>query len=203
MTIKECVGATGHAAAGVLLSYFLDSRDEPLGEYDPAEWGKATGLGALDIEAATDQLEWLCVLQAEREVIGQTPQGEVLASSVFTFRPGIVRWLLEQSTPGYKAGERLGQEEWNDLRRRIFRRDGNRCRYCFTTCGPFHIDHIEPLRRGGDNHTGNLCVACTDCNLSKGAKEYPKWMPGHISRYMARFGCDVEATANTHDTGEF
>lgn len=34
--------------------------------------------------------------------------------------------------------------------------------------GERHVDHVEPLSAGGEHVAGNLCIACTDCNLSKG-----------------------------------
>jgi len=35
---------------------------------------------------------------------------------------------------------------------------------------PFHIDHIIPLSKGGENTKENLQVICRTCNLKKGAK---------------------------------
>nr|WP_139110026.1 HNH endonuclease signature motif containing protein [Ensifer sp. LC163] len=57
----------------------------------------------------------------------------------------------------------------------IFERDGERCRYCGTTEGPFHVDHILPVALGGSNDPENLTVACRDCNLSKGARLISEW----------------------------
>lgn len=31
----------------------------------------------------------------------------------------------------------------------------------------FHIDHIKPLAKGGNNEDSNLTVSCRECNLSK------------------------------------
>jgi 5-methylcytosine-specific restriction endonuclease McrA len=44
------------------------------------------------------------------------------------------------------------------------------CYWCkrLTAPGERHVDHIEPLATGGAHAAGNLCVACTDCNLAKG-----------------------------------
>jgi 5-methylcytosine-specific restriction endonuclease McrA len=41
--------------------------------------------------------------------------------------------------------------------------------------GPFHIDHIVPVSRGGSNRDDNLCVACAPCNLRKSAKVGTEW----------------------------
>ena len=49
---------------------------------------------------------------------------------------------------------------------------GNRCEY-FRYCGTsfeeaaYHIDHIVPVRRGGDNTRDNLQLLCRSCNTSK------------------------------------
>ncbi|WP_101757826.1 HNH endonuclease [Oceanicoccus sp. KOV_DT_Chl] len=33
--------------------------------------------------------------------------------------------------------------------------------------GTFHIDHLNPIAKGGDNWPNNLCLACEQCNKSK------------------------------------
>lgn len=59
-------------------------------------------------------------------------------------------------------------------------RDGDQCRYCGTTSGPFHMDHVKPLSRGGDNDHENIVVACRDCNLSKSDKPLEDWRLRHV-----------------------
>ena len=61
------------------------------------------------------------------------------------------------------------------IRQSIFERDGERCRYCGSTGGPFQIDHIHPVALGGDNNPENLTVACVTCNSSKHAKPLHVW----------------------------
>jgi hypothetical protein len=58
----------------------------------------------------------------------------------------------------------------------ILVRDGRLCRYCGATDGPFHIDHVVPVSRGGSNNDDNLCVACAPCNLRKSAKVGREWV---------------------------
>lgn len=53
--------------------------------------------------------------------------------------------------------------------------EGTPCHYCGTTEGPFHIDHKQPLSRGGDDHWSNLVQACESCNLSKHNKTYEEF----------------------------
>lgn len=39
----------------------------------------------------------------------------------------------------------------------------------------YHVDHIQPLARGGTNWPDNLQILCPHCNLSKGAKDPVEW----------------------------
>jgi 5-methylcytosine-specific restriction endonuclease McrA len=47
------------------------------------------------------------------------------------------------------------------LRRRIRRRDGDRCRYCGITQG-LHVHHIEYRSEGGSNDDSNLITLCNE-----------------------------------------
>lgn len=51
---------------------------------------------------------------------------------------------------------------------------GNCCAYCGSD-GPLHLDHVEPLARGGLHTPDNLVPACQRCNLSKLAKPVEAW----------------------------
>lgn len=48
-----------------------------------------------------------------------------------------------------------------------------RCACCKTSIksAAYHLDHIHPLARGGDNTITNLQLLCPPCNLSKSAKD--------------------------------
>jgi 5-methylcytosine-specific restriction endonuclease McrA len=71
---------------------------------------------------------------------------------------------------------RFGRPTLSKARRdAILARDGAVCRYCGDEAGPFHIDHVEPLARGGSNRDDNLCVACAPCNFAKAAKVGSEW----------------------------
>ena len=61
-------------------------------------------------------------------------------------------------------------------RQSVFERDGNACQYCGDTCGPFHLDHVIPWSRGGQDEPENLVVACVKCNLSKGDRTPEEWL---------------------------
>jgi len=60
--------------------------------------------------------------------------------------------------------------------RKILASQKNKCATCkeYTKDG-YHVDHIQPLARGGTNWPDNLQILCPSCNLSKGAKDPVQW----------------------------
>lgn len=47
----------------------------------------------------------------------------------------------------------------------------NCCEYCGIQVGDqYHVDHIQPISRGGDGCIQNIAIACEHCNCSKNAK---------------------------------
>lgn len=51
---------------------------------------------------------------------------------------------------------------------------------CCWHCGKhlaekYHVDHLIPLSRGGENSPRNIVISCPECNLSKGAKMPYEW----------------------------
>ena len=65
------------------------------------------------------------------------------------------------------------------LRFDIFRRDEFTCQYCGSQPPDvvLEIDHIMPVKEGGDNHPLNLVTACEACNRGKAAKVLSKHLP--------------------------
>jgi 5-methylcytosine-specific restriction endonuclease McrA len=58
-------------------------------------------------------------------------------------------------------------------RAEVFKRWDYRCAYCN---GPAsHMDHVQPLSKGGGDVEANVVPACVSCNLSKGAKTLAEW----------------------------
>lgn len=53
---------------------------------------------------------------------------------------------------------------------------GHTCYYCGDAKGPYEVDHIRPLARGGKHERGNLVVACIGCNRDKGMKLLHEWI---------------------------
>lgn len=51
------------------------------------------------------------------------------------------------------------------------------CYYCEARVpsSEVHFDHIVALSKGGPHSVENLCVSCSACNLSKGAKSLLEW----------------------------
>lgn len=76
---------------------------------------------------------------------------------------------------GWAAYARHVPPDWPELRSVVFERDGLSCRYCQTEAGPFEVDHIIPVVRGGSDDLENLCVACKPCNASKGGRLLTEW----------------------------
>jgi hypothetical protein len=62
-----------------------------------------------------------------------------------------------------------------DLRQKVLERDNHRCRYCGNKHGPFQVDHVYPVSRGGETVIENLITACLKCNQKKGNKI--GWLP--------------------------
>lgn len=48
------------------------------------------------------------------------------------------------------------------------------CKACTRRTG-YHVDHIQPLSKGGSNWPDNLQILCPTCNLSKSDKDPIEW----------------------------
>lgn len=55
----------------------------------------------------------------------------------------------------------------------VFKRDNFTCQYCGRTAPDvvLEIDHIKPIKDGGENDILNLITACFDCNRGKGKRK--------------------------------
>lgn len=56
------------------------------------------------------------------------------------------------------------------LRFEVFKRDDFKCQYCGASAPdvPLHVDHVNPVSKGGTNKIDNLITSCELCNLGKG-----------------------------------
>lgn len=55
------------------------------------------------------------------------------------------------------------------IRFEVFKRDSFACQYCGKAAPDviLHVDHIDPVSKGGDNAIINLITSCADCNGGK------------------------------------
>jgi len=60
-----------------------------------------------------------------------------------------------------------------ELRRLVIERARERCEYCLIhqddTPFSHHLDHLTPLKHGGQTTSENLALACLECNRYKGS----------------------------------
>jgi HNH endonuclease len=69
---------------------------------------------------------------------------------------------------GVKMEELAGREKISEnLRWSVLKRDHYKCRYCGKDSGPFHMDHVYPVIKGGETSYRNLVTACDKCNMKK------------------------------------
>lgn len=59
------------------------------------------------------------------------------------------------------------------VRFEVFKRDSFTCAYCgnHPPAVVLEVDHINPVKSGGDNSIDNLITSCFDCNRGKGCRE--------------------------------
>ena len=54
---------------------------------------------------------------------------------------------------------------------KLLLQQSEKCFYCDIQLKEYHLDHIEPLARGGEHKDSNIVLACPTCNLKKHAKD--------------------------------
>lgn len=90
-----------------------------------------------------------------------------------TSDPDIYRaWFAWFDSPN--ATRRYKAEVSKEARAYVTKRDVV-CVYCGCEEGPFHIDHITPVSRGGSCDVSNLALACAPCNISKRDRTPEEW----------------------------
>lgn len=112
-----------------------------------------------------------CTLPAFKKAVSDLQDdGKICASD-----DGLWSDLLDRWSDWARKAER---RPWVPLstQRLVFERDGQVCRYCGDTDGPFHIDHIVPWVICREHTPENLTVSCASCNWSKGGKTLGEWM---------------------------
>lgn len=83
-----------------------------------------------------------------------------------------IQWKTRQARK--RSAE--GNHTPDDIRN-IYKLQDGHCGYCgITLHNEYHVDHIEPISRGGSNDSSNLLIACGYCNLSKKDKTIAEWI---------------------------
>lgn len=73
------------------------------------------------------------------------------------------------TTPPKKSKKVKRQGIPKSVRFEVFKRDAFTCQYCGSKAPDvvLHVDHIEPLSKGGTNEIINLITSCVSCNSGK------------------------------------
>jgi 5-methylcytosine-specific restriction endonuclease McrA len=83
---------------------------------------------------------------------------------------GLIRAVKSSYKARRKVKEKAGDSsaeiaDWLKAQPRV-------CHWCNAKCRKdYHIDHYEPLSKGGKHEVKNLVIACPSCNLRKNAKD--------------------------------
>lgn len=71
-----------------------------------------------------------------------------------------------------------GAHSTDDIKRQ-YKAQRGKCYYCGAKVGgKYHVDHVVPISRGGDNSPSNLVITCPHCNLSKNDRLPHEWPQG-------------------------
>lgn len=101
------------------------------------------------------------------------------------FRITPAGWILDRDWVNVNGAQNLRPAVPAGLRSFVMQRDNYRCGYCGTADGPFHLDHIVPVSKGGATDADNLICACSPCNLDKKAKDADEWIAERGSNVVA------------------
>ena len=102
---------------------------------------------------------FILVIKGKAEIIKEDSKKIITTVGEFV-RPLIIRLL---NYVGFR------HESIKVNRKRIFRRDGNKCGYCGSNRN-LTIDHIIPRSKGGTNTWKNMVTCCSRCNHLKDNK---------------------------------
>lgn len=68
-----------------------------------------------------------------------------------------------------------GSHTDEDILNMYYDQEGH-CGYCgIAVFDNYHVDHIQPVSKGGSNWPSNLLICCPECNLSKHNKTVEEW----------------------------
>lgn len=85
-----------------------------------------------------------------------------------TLRPCLICGALSHGSrcPTHQLNRNGSTRQWRRLREQILARDRHVCRACGAPAQ--HVDHRQPVARGGTDNPSNLTAMCARCNLAKG-----------------------------------
>lgn len=86
-----------------------------------------------------------------------------------------LKYRVYDQTKNAKRKHAPGRHTAQDERAQ-YEAQGGLCFWCGDAVNlTFHIDHIQPLSKGGTNNADNICIACPWCNLHKWSMTPQAW----------------------------
>ena len=98
----------------------------------------------------------------------------------------------------YQQGSLFGYE----VREYLLEKWERQCMYCDKKGVPLQIEHIDPKVNGGSNRISNLGLACSCCNLKKGAMDVRDFVkdPKRLARILAQAKRPLKDAAAVNST---
>lgn len=127
----------------------------PHGQTQPAS------VEAIEATGLTTELMYACI---KRDWIDYPSGGFILS-------PRALEWIRPVGPP-LRPGVRAHIPA--AVRRMVYERDGNACKWCLTTDN-LSIDHIYPWSLGGSDDESNLQTLCRSCNSRKHTRLEEEW----------------------------
>jgi 5-methylcytosine-specific restriction endonuclease McrA len=120
------------------------------------------------------------VLREKNKEIKRAYDSSYRASRPEQCAANAIKWIRQNPekrksiSKAYKARRRM-QESGGDSTADIHKWEmaaPKVCYWCDKKCSKvYHVDHYQPLAKGGRHVIGNLVIACPPCNLKKNAKD--------------------------------
>lgn len=171
--------------------------DVPWLKFYPRDWRGDQSLRAVSMAARGMWIECLCIMHEARPyghlILAGVPLDTTQLARIACCTPDeasdLLRSLIdagvfERTDAGVVVCPRMVAEGMPRadrppipaaVKRAVRARDGNVCRYCGATEGPFEYDHVKPYSRGGKHTVANIVIACNPCNRDKGARTPKEW----------------------------